>query len=108
MPVMRVLVLGSGGREHALAWRLRRDSQVTELICAPGNPGIAAEARLGTVDLGDPEAILAFADRERVDLTVVGPEAPLDAGVGDRFRRAGRALVGPDRIAAQLECSKAF
>jgi phosphoribosylamine--glycine ligase len=108
MPVMRVLILGSGAREHALAWRLRRDPDLTDLICAPGNPGMAALARVCPVSLDDPVAVLALAERERIDLTVVGPEAPLDRGLADVFGRTGRALLGPSRAAAQLECSKAF
>jgi phosphoribosylamine--glycine ligase len=108
MPVMRVLVVGSGGREHALAWRLRQDPDVDDLLAAPGNPGIAAIARTMPVAVDDPDALLALAAREAVDLTVIGPEAPLAAGVADRFRAAGRALLGPGRYAAGLECSKAF
>jgi phosphoribosylamine--glycine ligase len=105
---MRVLVAGAGGREHALAWRLSRESGVTALYCAPGNVGIAAVAELVAVDPGDPEALLAFAERAAIDLTIIGPELPLDRGVVDRFRAAGRRVLGPPRAAAQLECSKAF
>ena len=108
MPVVRVLILGSGAREHALAWRLRRDPAVTELLCAPGNPGMAAMARICPANLDDPTAVLALASREQIDLTVVGPEAPLDRGIADVFKRSGRALLGPGRVPAQLECSKAF
>ncbi|HEX4567831.1 MAG TPA: phosphoribosylamine--glycine ligase [Vicinamibacterales bacterium] len=104
---MKVLVAGSGGREHALAWRLARDSGVT-LVAAPGNPGIAAHAALTSVDPSDPDALLALAERESIDLTVIGPELPLDRGVVDRFRAAGRRIFGPPRAAAQLECSKVF
>src|SRR5580765_1044293 len=105
---MRVLVAGGGGREHALAWRLSREPGVTALFCAPGNPGIAAVAELIAVDPGDPDALLAFAERASIDLTVIGPELPLDRGVVDRFRAAGRRVFGPPRAAAQLECSKVF
>ena len=105
---MRVLIVGGGGREHALAWRLSRDPGVTALLCAPGNAGMAPVARLAAVDPADPAALLALADRESIDLTVVGPELPLDRGVVDRFRQAGRHIFGPPRAAAQLECSKAF
>jgi len=105
---MRVLVLGSGGREHALAWRLRRDSTVTEVIAAPGNPGIAQAGRCLPVDILNPAAVLDLAASEGVDLTVVGPEAPLERGIADVFRRAGRPLVGPGARGAALECSKAF
>src|SRR4051812_15203196 len=106
--MMKVLVLGSGGREHALAWRLSRDRSVGEIICAPGNPGTAALGRCLSVDLGDPKAILGLAEREGCDLTVVGPEATLQQGVVDVFRQAGRAIVGPTRNAAALECSKSY
>jgi phosphoribosylamine--glycine ligase len=105
---MKVLVLGSGGREHAFVWRLARDPEVTEVIAAPGNPGMAAIGRCLPVDLTSPEAILALAEAENVDLTVVGPEIPLAHGVTDAFRRAGRAIVGPSRAGAGLECSKAY
>ena len=103
-----LLILGAGGREHALAWRLSRESAVTALYCAPGNVGIAAVAELVAVDPGDPDALLAFAERASIDLTIIGPELPLDRGVVDRFRAAGRRVFGPPRAAAQLECSKAF
>ncbi len=103
---MRVLILGAGGREHALAWRLSRDSDVSELFSAPGNPGLAQLGRCLPVDLDDPGEVLALARRERADLTVVGPEAPLARGVADRFREAGLPIVGPDAHGAALECSK--
>ena len=105
---MRVLVLGSGGREHALAWRLSRDRDVSGLLAAPGNPGMAALAQCLPVDLGRPDDVLALVERERVDLTVVGPEAPLERGLADRFREVGRPIVGPSARAAALECSKVF
>ena len=105
---MRVLVVGSGGREHALVWRLSREPGVTALFCAPGNVGIAPFAELVQIDAGDPDALLAFAEGASIDLTVIGPELPLDRGVVDRFRAAGRRVFGPPRAAAQLECSKAF
>ena len=104
---MRVLIAGGGGREHALAWRLRADG-VTALFCAPGNAGIAAVARTVAIDPSDPDALLALTERESIDLTVIGPELPLDRGVVDRFRARGRRIFGPPRAAAQLECSKAF
>jgi phosphoribosylamine--glycine ligase len=105
---VRVLIAGGGGREHALAWRLGRDAGVSALVCAPGNAGIASVARLAAVDPAQPDALLALAERESIDLTVVGPELPLDRGVVDRFRDAGRRIFGPPRAAAQLECSKVF
>jgi phosphoribosylamine--glycine ligase len=105
---MRILVAGSGGREHALCWRLSADPCVSGVVAAPGNPGIAADATLAAVDPGNPEALLALAERESIDLTVIGPELPLDRGVVDRFHAAGRRIFGPPRAAAQLECSKVF
>jgi len=104
---MKVLVIGSGGREHALAWRLARDPDVSEIVAAPGNPGIAAIARCVPVDVNDPAAIYALSRSQHVDLTVIGPEAPLSLGVADVFRENGRPLVGPSRVSADLECSKA-
>lgn len=104
---MRVLVLGSGGREHALVARLASDPGVS-VICAPGNPGIAQIAPVHPVDLANPASIAALAAREKVDLTVVGPELPLSVGVADRFAADGRVLLGPTAAAAQLETSKAF
>jgi phosphoribosylamine--glycine ligase len=105
---VRVLIAGSGGREHALAWRLARDPGVETILCAPGNAGMTAVARCVAVDPADPAALLALAEREAIDLTVIGPELPLDRGVVDRFRDAGRRVFGPPRAAAQLECSKVF
>jgi phosphoribosylamine--glycine ligase len=104
---MRVLVLGGGGREHALVARLSSDPGVT-VLCAPGNPGIAQIAPVHAVDLADPSAISALAERLDVDFTVVGPELPLSVGVADRFAREGRLLLGPTAAAARLETSKAF
>jgi phosphoribosylamine--glycine ligase len=105
---MRLLVLGSGAREHALCWRLALDKEVTQVICAPGNPGLGQTVAIEAVQLDDPNAVLALAGRLGVDLTVVGPEAPLAAGVADRFAELGRPLFGPTRAAARLETSKAF
>jgi phosphoribosylamine--glycine ligase len=105
---MKVLVLGSGGREHAMAWRLKRDPDVDEVVSAPGNPGMRTVGRCVDVNLESPAEMLALAERERVDLTVVGPEAALERGVADRFRQEGRAIVGPSRQAAALECSKVY
>ena len=104
---MKVLILGSGGREHALAWRLSRDPGRPEILAAPGNPGTAEVGRNLPVDLASPEAVLALAKREKVALTVVGPEAPLEAGVADLFRRQGHSILGPTMRGAALECSKA-
>ncbi|ANB16448.1 phosphoribosylamine--glycine ligase [Dokdonella koreensis] len=107
---MKVLVIGSGGREHALAWRLRQSPRVTEVIVAPGNPGTAREPgiRNAAVAATDIDGLLRLAQDEDVALTVVGPEAPLVAGIVDRFTKAGLRCFGPGRIAAQLEGSKAF
>lgn len=105
---MRVLIVGSGAREHALAWTLGREPEVTALVCAPGNAGIARSIKCLPVDAGHPQAVLELAAAERVDLTVIGPEAPLGRGVADAFASSGRRLFGPTRAAAQLETSKAF
>lgn len=105
---MKVLVIGSGAREHAIAWKLAADRHVSEVVCTPGNPGIAAVARLLPGVDPSPEALVAVARREAVDLAIVGPEAPLAAGVADRFREAGLRLLGPTRAAARLETSKVF
>jgi phosphoribosylamine--glycine ligase len=105
---MKILVVGGGAREHALAWKLAGERGVTEVICAPGNPGIAAHARCVPADVANPRALLDVAIRERVSLTVVGPEAPLSVGVADLFAAEGHAIVGPTKAAAALEWSKAF
>ena len=106
---MRVLLIGSGGREHALAWKLSRSPLITALLAGPGSDGMADVARC-LPELADapPEALVARAKAEAVDLVVVGPEAPLAAGVADRLRDAGIAAFGPSAGAAQLEASKAF
>ena len=105
---MNVLVIGSGGREHALVWALRRSPGVRRIFCAPGNPGIEDLAELVPVRADDVEELLSFAVRERIDLTVVGPEIPLSRGIVDRFRAVGLVVFGPTRQAAELEWSKAF
>lgn len=105
---MRVLVIGSGAREHALAERLLADREVSDVVAAPGNPGISEIARTIPVDQTDVDAMVELAARERVDLTVVGPEAPLSLGLADRFAAAGRLIVGPSAAAARLETSKSF
>src|SRR5262245_15118335 len=106
---MRILVLGSGGREHALSWALARGPEVERVVCAPGSDGMAADGvRSAAVDVMDPEAVLALARTERSDLVVVGPEAPLGTGVSDRLAEAGIACFGPSAAAARLELSKAF
>ena len=105
---MKILVVGGGAREHAMAWRLAGERDVSEVLCAPGNPGIAAHARCIPVEAGSPAALLAVAVREAVDLTVVGPELPLSLGIVDLFAAEGRPIVGPSKAAAALESSKAF
>ena len=105
---MRVLVLGSGAREHALVSRLASERDVGEIVAAPGNPGIARLARTLPIDLADPEAVRSLAEREQIDFTIVGPELPLSLGLADRFIDDGRLLFGPTAAAARLESSKAF
>ncbi len=105
---MRILVIGGGGREHALTWKLRQEDGVSDVLCAPGNPGIAAVARCVPADVANTAELLAIAARDRIDLTVVGPELPLSRGVADAFAAAGRPIVGPTRAAAALEWSKSF
>ena len=105
---MKVLVIGSGGREHALAWKLAQGARVQTVYVAPGNGGTAADARLKNVPLSTPQELADFAVAEKVALTVVGPEAPLAAGVVDVFRARGLRIFGPTQAAAQLESSKSF
>jgi phosphoribosylamine--glycine ligase len=105
---MRILVLGSGAREHALAWKLSQEPTVSHVICAPGNPGIARALPTAPVDILDTDAVIRLVDEHRIDLTVVGPEAPLGNGLADRFEAEGRQVFGPTKGAAQLETSKAF
>ncbi|MFO0114324.1 MAG: phosphoribosylamine--glycine ligase [Betaproteobacteria bacterium] len=107
---MKLLVIGSGGREHALAWRLAQSKRVQCVYVAPGNAGTATEEGLINININitDIGELLAFAEKEDIDLTVVGPEAPLAAGVVDTFRAAGRKIFGPTKAAAQLESSKDF
>ena len=105
---MKILVVGGGAREHAFAWKMSRERAVTGILCCPGNPGIAAVARCVHGDPGRPEDVLQIATRERVDLTVVGPELPLSRGIVDLFTRNDRRIIGPTAAAAALESSKAF
>jgi len=102
------MVIGGGAREHALAERLAAEPGVTEVVCAPGNPGISSVARTVPADLTRPESLSALAAREQIDFTVVGPEAPLSLGIADRFAADNRPLFGPTAAAARLESSKAF
>src|SRR5262245_30541018 len=107
---MKVLIIGGGGREHALAWKCASSTRVTEVIVAPGNAGTAHEHKVRNVNVSaeDVPGLVALAKAERVDLTIVGPEAPLVAGVVDEFSQAGLKCFGPRRAPAQLEGSKAF
>ena len=107
---MRVLVIGNGGREHALAWKLAQAERVSQVFVAPGNGGTARDERLQTVPIGvtDVKALADFAIAQKITLTVVGPEAALAAGVVDEFRARGLRIFGPTQAAAQLESSKAF
>jgi phosphoribosylamine--glycine ligase len=105
---MRILVLGSGGREHALVWKLRQSPRATKVYCAPGNGGIADDAECLPADLKNLDSLVAVASQLRPDLTVVGPELPLTLGVVDEFTRRGWPVFGPTKTAAQLESSKSF
>lgn len=105
---MKVLVIGGGGREHALAWKLARSSRVQMVYVAPGNGGTASDKRLKNIPITDVQELRAWASKEKIGLTVVGPEAPLAAGVVDEFRAHGLRIFGPTQAAAQLESSKAF
>lgn len=105
---MKIMLIGSGGREHALAWKLTQSDLVTELIAVPGNPGIAREARCRCLDLPSHGAMVDYAAANAIDLVVVGPEGPLVDGIADDFRARGIAVLGPGAIEARLEGSKAF
>src|SRR5580693_7950911 len=105
---MKVLVFGSGGREHALVWKLRQSPRISKIYCAPGNGGIADEAECLAVDLKNLDSMVALGEQVRPDLTVVGPELPLTLGVVDEFTRRGWPAFGPTKAAAQLEASKSF
>jgi phosphoribosylamine--glycine ligase len=105
---MKVLILGSGGREHALAWAVARSKRVTEVVCAPGNGGIAQIARCVPVDIKDLDAMVRLAEAEQPGLTIVGPEVPLSLGIVDALQERGLRVFGPTRAAARLESSKGF
>ena len=105
---MKVLILGSGGREHALAWAVKRSTRVREVVCAPGNGGIAQIARCVPVDLKDLDAMVRLAEAEQPGLTIVGPELPLSLGIVDALKERGLRVFGPTRAAAMLETSKGF
>ena len=99
---MKILIVGGGGREHALAWKLAQSKHCTKLYAAPGNPGIAQVAQCLPIGAEDIDKLIAFAREERIDLTVVGPERPLIAGIVDRFQKAALRIFGPSREAAQV------
>src|SRR5262245_18061987 len=105
---MNILLLGSGGREHALAWKLAASPLVERLYCAPGNAGIARECELVALDIADHAAVIAFCKAKKIDLVVVGPEAPLCAGIVDDLTAAGIKAFGPGQAAARLDGSKGF
>ena len=105
---MNILILGSGGREHSLAWAVLQNPKCDKLIVAPGNAGIAQIADCATIDINDGGTVVEFAARNNIDFVIIGPEAPLAAGVGDRLREAGVLVFGPSKAAAELEASKAF
>ena len=105
---MKVLVVGNGGREHALVWKLVQSPRRPQVFCAPGNAGIETLAACVPVNANDLAALKTFAQREGIELTVVGPEAPLALGIVDEFRRAKLKIFGPTKQAARLEASKIF
>src|SRR3954471_18780764 len=105
---MNILLLGSGGREHALAWKIAASPLTTKLWCAPGNAGIAKEAECVALDIADHAAVIAFCKANRIDFVVVGPEAPLVAGMVDDLEASGIKTFGPSKSAARLEGSKGF
>ncbi len=105
---MNILILGGGGREHALAWAVKQNPKCARLICAPGNAGIAAIAECAALDITNGDAVAEFARSNGTDFVIIGPEAPLAAGVADRLRAAGILCFGPSAKAARLEASKGF
>jgi len=105
---MNILVLGSGGREHSLAWAIKQNPKCDRLICAPGNAGMAEIAECASIDINDGDVVATFAAENAIDFVVIGPEAPLAAGVADRLRDAGLSVFGPSAAAARLEASKFF
>ena len=105
---MNVLILGSGGREHALAWKISQNQRLNDLFCAPGSSAISELAQCVPLDILDPRAVVSFCADHRIDIVLIGPEAPLEAGVADELRGARIKVFGPDQAAARLESSKAF
>ena len=105
---MNILILGSGGREHSLAWAIKQNPKCDRLIAAPGNAGMADIAECAALNIEDGGAVVTFAEENAIDFVVIGPEAPLAAGVADRLRDAGILCFGPSEAAAKLEASKSF
>lgn len=105
---MKILIVGSGGREHALGWKLKQSPLVTEIIAAPGNPGLAELGRCVPIKADDARELAAFALREQIELVVIGPEAAAAAGLADALKQVGIPCFGPSKAAAELEASKAF
>lgn len=105
---MKILVIGSGGREHALAWKMKQCSTVGRIYCAPGNPGMAHLGECVNIEAENIKELRAFALAKQIDLTVVGPEVPLTAGIVDEFRQSGLQIIGPDKLGARLEASKSY
>ena len=105
---MKILVIGSGAREHTIAWKLHHSPRTTELLVAPGNAGTVRLGQNVSIEATDVEGLLRFAQEAGIDLTVVGPEAPLAAGISDRFQQAGLTIFGPTKEAALIESSKSF
>ncbi|MDA8434337.1 MAG: phosphoribosylamine--glycine ligase, partial [Nitrospiraceae bacterium] len=105
---MKVLVIGGGGREHAIVWKLSQSKSVDKIYCCPGNAGIAEIAECIDVNQDDFRSLLDFVKYEWIDLTIVGPEAPLSKGIVDLFEKDGRRILGPTKAAARLESSKVF
>ena len=106
--IMRILVIGSGGREHALAWKLSQSPLAEKIFCAPGNGGISRIAECVDIEADNISGLREFALKEKIDLTVAGPEIPLAMGIADEFAKAGLKIFGPNRKAARLEASKVF
>src|SRR4030042_7148154 len=105
---MKVLVVGGGGREHALVWKIAQSPRVTKIYCAPGNAGISGQATLVPIKASDLNGLLEFALKEGIDMTIVGPEEPLTKGIVDLFESKGLSIFGSTQKAAELEGSKAF
>ena len=105
---MKILIVGSGAREHAVAWKLKRDDPALDITCAPGNAGISGLGECIPVKADDVRGLLGYASRAEIDCTFVGPEAPIAAGIVDAFREAGHPVFGPARAAAEIETSKRF